>query len=158
MPILDVRTRWSSTHQMMRKFLYSAVFYSPNVANAYCIGHMLDYQKHVDDFVGRNRELRTLELDEDEWEAIETVTDWLKTFQLATSQMSGMKGMSTLSTTHAVFRGLQEHVADIIRVLPVSSNPQIKDGLLDAHRKLSDYYYKCDQLPRYTWSAHKSAL
>lgn len=22
MPILDVRTRWSSTHQMMRKFLY----------------------------------------------------------------------------------------------------------------------------------------
>lgn len=66
--------------------------------------------------------------------------------------------MSTLSTTHAIFRGLQEHVADIIRFLPASSNSQTKDGLLDAHRKLSDYYYKYDQSPFYTWSARKSSL
>jgi hypothetical protein len=111
----------------------------------------------VDAFVGRICELRVLELDEDEWEVIKRVADWLKTFRLATSQMSGTKGMSTLSMKHAIFRGLQEHVAGIICVLPASSSSQIKDGLLDAHRKLSDYYYKYDQSPFYTWSAHKSS-
>ena len=30
---------------------------------------------------------------------------------------------------------------------------KIKTGLLDAHRKLSDYYYKFNHLPLYTWSA-----
>jgi hypothetical protein len=67
--------------------------------------------------------------------------------------MSTTKGMSRLSTTHAIFRGLQKHLTDIIRFLPASVSPNIKQGLLDAHRKLSDYYYKYDQSPFYTWSA-----
>ena len=111
----------------------------------------------MDAFVGCIHELRVLELDEDEWEVIKRVTDWLNTFRSVTSQMSGTKGMSTLSTTHAVFRGLQKHVADIIHFLPASSNPQIKDGLLNTHCKLSDYYYKYDQSSFYTWSARKSS-
>ena len=110
--------------------------------------------KHVDDFVRRIHELQSLELDEEEWEAIERVAEWLKTFRLANSQMSGTKGLSTLSTTH-IFRGLQEHVADIIRFFPASSHPKIKDGLLNAHCKLSNYYYKYDQSPFHTWSACK---
>ena len=64
--------------------------------------------------LGTIMKCKPLKLDEDEWEAIEMVTDWLKTFQSATSQMSGMKGTSTLSTTHTVFRGLQEHISDYL--------------------------------------------
>ena len=135
----------------------SCIVYSLNVASTYDISRALDYRKQVVAFVGCIHELRVLELDEDEWEVIKRVTDWLKTFRSAMSQMLGTKGMSTLSTTHTVFRGLQEHVADIIHFLPASSNPQIKDGLLNTHRKLSDYYYKYDQSSFYTWSAHKSS-
>ncbi|KAK0454239.1 hATC-domain-containing protein [Desarmillaria tabescens] len=31
--------------------------------------------------------------------------------------------------------------------------PELKKGLLDAHCKLSDYYYKYDESPFYTWAA-----
>jgi hypothetical protein len=61
-----------------------------------------------------------------------------------------------LSTTHAIFRGLQEHIKQIYRDLPGSIPPKIKAGLLDAHKKLSDYYYKYDQSPFYTWAACES--
>jgi len=61
-----------------------------------------------------------------------------------------------LSTTHAIFRGLQEHIQQIYRDLPMSTPPKIKAGLLDAHKKLSDYYYKYDQSPFYTWAACES--
>jgi hypothetical protein len=64
--------------------------------------------------------------------------------------------MPMLSTTHAVFRGLQEDLRDIIRSLPDSVSPSLKKGLTDAHRKLSDYYYKIDQSPYYLWSSRKS--
>jgi len=106
----------------------------------------------IDDFVGRNRDLRSLELDEDEWDAIAQVADWLVAFRAATTQMSTSK-VSMLSTTHAIFRGLQEHIQRIYRDLPMSTAPKIKAGLLDAHKKLSDYYYKYDQSPFYTWAA-----
>jgi hypothetical protein len=29
----------------------------------------------------------------------------------------------------------------------------LRNGLLEAHRKLSEYYYKFDQSPFYTWAA-----
>ena len=60
-----------------------------------------------------------------------------------------------LSSTHAIFRGLQEHIQQIYHDLPLSTPPRIKTGLLDTHQKLSDYYYKYDQSPFYTWAAHK---
>lgn len=56
---------------------------------------------------------------------------------------------------HAIFRGLQEHIQGIYRSLPSSTPARIKAGLLDAHQKLSDYYYWYDQLPFYTWAAHE---
>ncbi|KAN0131304.1 Ribonuclease H-like domain containing protein [Lactarius tabidus] len=93
--ILDVKTRWLSTHQMMRR--------------------ALDFQKDIDDFVARNRDLCALELSEDE--------------------------------------GLKEHIQGIYRNLPSSTPSRIKAGLLDAHKKLSDYYYRYDQSPFYTWAA-----
>jgi hypothetical protein len=58
-----------------------------------------------------------------------------------------------LSTTHAIFRGLQEDIKEILRNLPTSVSPGIKQGLIDAHTKLSDYYHKYDESPFYTWAA-----
>ena len=60
-----------------------------------------------------------------------------------------------LSSTLAIFRGLQEHVQQIYSNLPASTPQRIKDSLLDAHWKLSDYYYRYDQSPFYTWAARK---
>jgi hypothetical protein len=77
---------------------------------------------------------------------------WLKVFRSATTEMSRTK-QSMLSTTHAVFRGLQDHLRLIIKTLPDSTPPRLKRGLLEAHRKLSDYYYKSDESPYYTWAA-----
>ncbi|KAE9398293.1 hypothetical protein BT96DRAFT_920945 [Gymnopus androsaceus JB14] len=58
-----------------------------------------------------------------------------------------------LSTTHATFCSLQRHLKTILRDLPDDVALEIKQGLLDAHRKLSDYYYKFDASPYYVWAA-----
>jgi hypothetical protein len=58
-----------------------------------------------------------------------------------------------LSTTHAIFRGLQDDIKNILRSLPDSVSPKIKLGLTDTHHKLSDYYYKFDASPFYIWAA-----
>ncbi|KAF8221701.1 hypothetical protein L208DRAFT_1326479, partial [Tricholoma matsutake] len=116
--------------------------------------HGKTHGDEIDNFVGRHRDLRALELAEDEWVVVAQVADWLKAFQSATTQMSTFK-QPMLSTTHTIFRGLQEHICQIYHNLPTSIAPKIKAGLLDAHRKLSDYYYKYDQSPFYTWAARK---
>jgi hypothetical protein len=58
-----------------------------------------------------------------------------------------------ISTTHAIFRGLQDKLKSILKELPSDISPKIKSGLLKAHRKLSDYFTKFDESPYYTWSA-----
>jgi hypothetical protein len=68
------------------------------------------YQNDIDNFLSCHRDLQSLELDEDEWDAITHVTEWLEAFQTATTDMSTMKGGSVLSTTHGIFRGLQAHI------------------------------------------------
>lgn len=40
-----------------------------------------------------------------------------------------------------------------IKELPVGTPSVLRNGLLEAHRKLSEYYYKFDQSPFYTWAA-----
>ena len=82
------------------------------------------------------------------------VTSWLKSFHAATTQMSTTKVLM-LSTTHAIFHGLQDDIKDIIHSLLASVSPSIKFGLIDAHMKLSDYYHKYDESPFYTWAACK---
>jgi hypothetical protein len=109
----------------------------------------------IDIFVARNRDLRDYELSEDEWEDIILVTGWLKSFRSATTQMSTTK-RPMLSNTHAIFRGLQDQLKTIIHELPVWASPQLLLGLTDAHTKLSDYYYKFDESPLYTWAARMS--
>jgi hypothetical protein len=116
------------------------------------IGRALDYRNTIDSFISRNRDLHVLELSSADWESIKLVASWLKSFRSATTEMSTTK-FPILSTTHAIFRGLQDDIKDILRGLPDSVSPKIKLGLTDAHRKLSDYYYKFDESPFYTWAA-----
>lgn len=131
MLILDVRTRWASCHQMCRR--------------------ALDYQKEIESYVAKSIELRQYELSGNEWEAIMLITHWLRAFRDATTQMSATKH-STFSSTHAIFKGLQDHIKEHIRALPSSASPQIRSALLASHRKLGIYFYKIDESPYPIWA------
>jgi len=120
-------------------------------------GRALDYRDTIDSFVSRNKDLHALELSNTDWESISLVASWLKSFRSATTEMSATK-VPMLSTTHAIFRGLQDDIKNILRDLPNSVSPNIKVGLTDAHRKLSDYYYQFDASPFYTWAARMWVL
>ncbi|KAG1805948.1 uncharacterized protein BJ212DRAFT_1283108, partial [Suillus subaureus] len=85
-----------------------------------------------------------------DWSAIQLVSHWLKAFCSATTQMSTMKH-SMLSSTQAIFRGLQESLSE----LPDNTPPHLKNLLIKPHRKLSDYYTKFDESPLYIWSSCK---
>ena len=116
------------------------------------LGRALDFAKEIDDFVGRHRDLRALELDTADWSAIRLVAGWLKAFRSATTDMSKTKE-PMLSTVHAIFRGLQDHVRQALADLPDSAPHQLTNGLIEAHTKLSDYYYRSDESPYYSWAA-----
>ena len=153
MLILDVRTRWSSTHQMLhiigtyRMSLLLLILLS---------GRAIDYRTVIDDFVAKNREIRKHELQDEDWDAIEIVALWLKSFRSATTQMSTTK-QPMLSWIHAIFRGLEDSLAANLRSLP-NNIPSLRRGLLKAHRKLSDYYGKSDESPYYTWASRSSSI
>jgi hypothetical protein len=85
------------------------------------------------------------------------VSTWLKDFRSATTQMSATKH-SMLSSTQAIFRGLQESLKESLRTLPDNVPPRLKLALVNAHRKLSDYYTNFDASPYYIWSSRKSQL
>ena len=118
------------------------------------LGRALDYCESFNSFVRLHTDLWLYLLSDEEWDSIGYVASWLKTFRSATTQMSTTK-KPMLSTTHAVFRGLQDEIRNIIRTLPPSTSPQLIKGLTDAHRKLSDYYHTFDESPFYLWSSRK---
>ena len=149
MLILDVKTRWSSTHQMLRK---QALLVIHQLLITLSVGRALDYRSVIDDFVAKNKDLRKFEMHADDWDAIVLVAQWLKSFRSATTQMSTTK-RPMLSSTHAIYRGLQESLRESLRDLPNNTPPQLKLGLTRAHRKLSDYYNKIDDSPYYIWSS-----
>ncbi|KAJ7938837.1 hypothetical protein B0H13DRAFT_1851417 [Mycena leptocephala] len=93
MLILDVKTRWSSTHQMLLR-------------SQFILGRAIDHRQVITDFVGKHRDLHQYDLDVNDWESIVLVTGWLKSFRTATTLMSTTK-RPMLSYTHAIFRGLQ---------------------------------------------------
>jgi hypothetical protein len=158
MLILDVKTRWSSTHQMLHEFYINYIRFDSFLGiNTLSLGCALDNHESIETFVLHYKDIRPFELSEDEWSGIELVTNWLKSFQSATTQMSATK-TPMLSTTHAIFHGLQGDLQDILRSLPETAAPELKKGLTNAHLKLSDYYYKFDESPYYLWSARKYYL
>jgi hypothetical protein len=117
----------------------------------------LQFRGPIFNYVAKDSELREHELNVDEWRALELVTAWLKFFRSATTQMSVTK-QSMLSTTHTIFRGLQQQLKSIISGLPASADPDLKQGLIDAHLKLSDYFTKFDDSRYYTWVARSFIL
>jgi hypothetical protein len=52
-----------------------------------------------------------------------------------------------LSLTATIYRGLRDDLWASIRELPIGTPSVMRNGLLAAHRKLSDYCYKFDQSP-----------
>src|SRR6267154_2723157 len=116
------------------------------------LGWAMDYRSVLDDFVAKNRELRKYELQDDDWEAIALIAQWLKSFRSATTQMSTTT-RPMLSSTHAIFQGLQDSLADSLRSLPYNTPAVLHQALMNAHRKLSNYYGKFEESPYYTWSS-----
>jgi hypothetical protein len=116
------------------------------------VGRALQFRLPIFNYVAKDSELREHELTSDEWKALEMVTGWLKAFRSATTQMSATK-QPMLSTIHAIFRGLQQHLKSIIKELPNNADPALKEGLVNAHRKLSDYFTKFDESRYCTWAA-----
>jgi hypothetical protein len=57
-----------------------------------------------------------------------------------------------LSTTHAIFRWLQDELKTNITKLPQTADPALLEGLVAAHRKLSDYFTKFDESRYYSWA------
>ncbi|KAJ7780449.1 hypothetical protein B0H14DRAFT_2401076, partial [Mycena olivaceomarginata] len=100
-------------------------------------------------------DLHNPEISVQDWAAIETITDWLHTFSLTTSEMS-RTSRPMLSFTHSTFRGLQKILKEKVAGLPKNTSPKLVEGLMKSHLKLSDYYYKYDQSPFYIWAARTS--
>ncbi|KAK0498189.1 hypothetical protein EDD18DRAFT_1350819 [Armillaria luteobubalina] len=119
---------------------------------------VLDYHDIVNEFVSSIHDFQDEELlMQDDWHAIELVMGWLKAFHVATTDMS-TTWHPMLSMMHTIFHGLQSHLHDIVHELPDDIALQIKMGLIEAHHKLSNYYYKDDESPLYTWAAHMFLL
>ncbi len=83
------------------------------------------------------------------------MTEWLESFREATIQMSATQ-QPMLSNMHAVFHELQDNIKDILKDLPDNIDPVLKNGLVEAHHKLSDYFLKFDQSDYYHWAACES--
>jgi len=153
MLILDVQTRWYSTHQMLHKYYF--VF--PPISNtniSFLIGRAIQYRKVIEHFVAVNKYLRAFELTDDDWSAITLISQWLKSFCSATVQMSATR-KPMLSSTLTIFRGLQDSLHKTLHTLPNNTPLIPKEGLVNAHLKLSNYYRKTDNSPYYVWACHR---
>ncbi|TDL15320.1 hypothetical protein BD410DRAFT_732882, partial [Rickenella mellea] len=147
MLILDVLTRWSSTHQMMCELWLSV---KVNFHMTFP-GRALLYRSEIDSFVAKNRELRKFELSSADRDAIKMVFGWFQCFRDATTQMSATKH-STLSSVRCPQRFARSS-PQTLRDLPSTAPLELKDGLLQAQRKLPDYFSTFDASPYYTWSS-----
>ncbi|CAA7257320.1 unnamed protein product [Cyclocybe aegerita] len=93
-----------------------------------------ELEKPLNNFVAKTRQLRLYELTDQDWTSVKMVMDWLHIFKDATQQMS-------------------DKLKTILCSLPANVPTNVKNGLVRAHQKLSDYYFKFDQLPHVCWAA-----
>ena len=155
MLILDVKTRWSSTHQMLRELFQCQVNAQ---ADSFVAGRAIEYRQQINSFVAKEAELAPHELSSIEWKSVETVEQWLFLFREATTQMSATSH-PTLFMCYAILRGLQDSLADHLSRLPSASTPiELRDGLIDAHAKLSNYHYIINQSPYYLWACREYSV
>ena len=115
----------------------------------------MDFRKAIISYIGETDELADYALSPAEWTALSQVSDWLEAYRYATTKMSTTK-QPMLSTTHAVFRGLQDHLRRTLSKLPNTADPVLRDGLRAGHTKLSDYFTKFDVSRYYSWAARSS--
>ena len=113
------------------------------------VGCALHYCKVIDNFVAKTKDLQKFELTPEDWSAIQLVCHWLKALHSTTTQMSTTK----ISSTQAIFHGLQESLQDSLCALPHNAPSYLKNSLIKSHWKLSDYYTKFDDSPYYIWSS-----
>jgi hypothetical protein len=101
--------------------------------------------------VQKNDDLEVWKLSGADWKAIELICDWLRLFREATEQMSATKH-STLSAAHPIIHSLQKALKTALRKLPDNAPHQLKQGLIKAHIKLSDYHNHFNESPFYLWA------
>ncbi|KAF9496576.1 hypothetical protein BDN71DRAFT_1430170 [Pleurotus eryngii] len=118
--ILDVKTQWSSTHQML------------------C--HALMHKEILNEFIRKhhNHDLLQYDLTPTHWNAIEAIEKWLKNFHFASVQMSTTSHLM-LSTTLAMFCGLQENLHTIISTIPTDTPTVLCDSLVSLHLELNPH-------------------
>ncbi|KAF5374318.1 hypothetical protein D9758_004652 [Tetrapyrgos nigripes] len=109
MLILDVITRWGSTHQMMRRGI--------------------QFRDAVDSYARSCVELQDFCLSSEEWDTL------IMEFRAATVQMSATR-TPMLSRTLEIMQDLEHHVRDILANLPWTTPAHIRDALVAAHNKL----------------------
>jgi hypothetical protein len=114
----------------------------------------LDYRDVIYSFVIKMADLRPYELSSQDWDTIKLVSDWLKHFRDATTQMSATK-QCTLSSIHAVFKGLQDSLTENLKNLPSFCPASLREALLESHKKLSEYFFKIDQSPYPIWASRE---
>jgi hypothetical protein len=100
-------------------------------------------------------------MSDEDWDAIKLVSEWLGLFKGATAKMSTTK-KPMLSETHTIFRTLQSALKSSICNLPAPLNSahgaaqrKLRNGLVQAHLKLSEYFNRFDTSPYYLWAAHE---
>jgi len=90
---------------------------------------------------------------DEDWKTIELISQWLLSF-VVTTQMSATKHARLLST-HAIFKGHQDDLMKELWNLPSTVQAHLHNALVESHRKLSDYFFKVDQLLYPIWASHK---
>lgn len=118
------------------------------------IGRAIHNRDAITRYVESSSDLSDFALLDLDWEALQAVRSWLSEFRQATTEMS-TTSKPMLSQTHLVFRSLQRTIKDILSELPNTADAMLKQGLVHAHTKLGDYYYKFDASPYYLWAARK---
>ncbi|KAF5354397.1 hypothetical protein D9758_010800 [Tetrapyrgos nigripes] len=94
------------------------------------------YKEAIDSYASQQSDLQDCLLDETDWANITKVTAWLKTFRVATLQMSTTK-TPMLSSTLEVLRSLEDNIKEIISSLgPWDVSDDVCDALIAAHGKL----------------------
>ncbi|KAJ6629837.1 hypothetical protein B0H10DRAFT_1624231, partial [Mycena sp. CBHHK59/15] len=88
------------------------------------------------------------QLSDSDWDALQQVRSWLSNFRCATTEMSTMS-KPMLSRTHLVFCELQASIKEELAAVSNNVAPELKEGMLAAHQKLSDYYFTFDASPYY---------
>lgn len=117
------------------------------------LGRAIHNQDAINRYAQSQGELVDCQVSPADWEALGHVREWLSDFRAATTMMS-TTSKPMLSQTHHIFRGLEKSVQGTIANLSPDANGTLKTALIDAHTKLSDYYYKFDVSPYYLWAAH----